>query len=160
MTDWRADKTRVHFGTEWDGLVVDVGTKERAHLIAAAPELLVPGKEDEVGGGGAQHLHEGPAPDEGEGHGAGSEQRQIRGEEAAVILARREKNGGEVASEKDEACNDLGAVKSGQYEDVYTPSVRILFDNHPKKEDIPESKPKSKKKKKWKFKNFITTTKS
>ncbi|MCK5339379.1 MAG: cbb3-type cytochrome oxidase assembly protein CcoS [Bacteroidales bacterium] len=54
----------------------------------------------------------------------------------------------------------IWSVKSGQYEDVYTPSVRILFDNHPKKEDIPESKPKSKKKKKWKFKNFITTTKS
>ena len=54
----------------------------------------------------------------------------------------------------------IWSVKSGQYEDVYTPSVRILFDNHQKKEDIPEKKPKSKKKKKWKFKNFITTTKS
>ena len=54
----------------------------------------------------------------------------------------------------------IWSVKSGQYEDTYTPSVRILFDDHPKKEDIPENKPKSKKKKKWKFKNFITTTKS
>lgn len=28
----------------------------------------------------------------------------------------------------------LWAVKSGQYEDDYTPSIRILFDNKPKDE--------------------------
>lgn len=36
------------------------------------------------------------------------------------------------------------AMKSGQFDDDYTPSVRILFDNHPKKsiKDQP-TKPKS-----------------
>ncbi len=29
----------------------------------------------------------------------------------------------------------LWAVKSGQYEDRYTPSVRILFDDEPEKKD-------------------------
>ncbi|MEO8514999.1 MAG: cbb3-type cytochrome oxidase assembly protein CcoS [Ignavibacteria bacterium] len=29
----------------------------------------------------------------------------------------------------------LWAVRSGQYEDKYTPSVRILFDDEEKKED-------------------------
>lgn len=32
----------------------------------------------------------------------------------------------------------IWSVKSGQYDDEYTPSVRILFDN--KKEDIEEEK--------------------
>lgn len=36
----------------------------------------------------------------------------------------------------------LWAVKSGQYDDDYTPSVRILFDNNPAKEN-PTSKTNS-----------------
>lgn len=36
----------------------------------------------------------------------------------------------------------IWSVKSGQYEDDYTPSVRILFDDHPK-----ENKEESEKKK-------------
>ncbi len=36
------------------------------------------------------------------------------------------------------------AMKSGQFDDDYTPSVRILFDNHPKKSIKDQStKPKS-----------------
>lgn len=32
----------------------------------------------------------------------------------------------------------LWAVKSGQYEDRYTPSVRMLFDDEKKKEEKPK----------------------
>ncbi|NVJ87345.1 MAG: cbb3-type cytochrome oxidase assembly protein CcoS [Algoriphagus sp.] len=35
------------------------------------------------------------------------------------------------------------AVKSGQFEDDYTPSVRILFDNHKKTSKHQPIKPKS-----------------
>ncbi|TFV97091.1 cbb3-type cytochrome oxidase assembly protein CcoS [Algoriphagus kandeliae] len=35
------------------------------------------------------------------------------------------------------------AVKSGQFEDDYTPSVRILFDNHKKPNKNQPIKPKS-----------------
>lgn len=28
-------------------------------------------------------------------------------------------------------------IKSGQYDDTYTPSVRMLFDDKPKKENVP-----------------------
>lgn len=38
----------------------------------------------------------------------------------------------------------LWSVKSGQYEDEYTPSVRILFEDNPSKQDPPEKRPKSK----------------
>jgi cbb3-type cytochrome oxidase maturation protein len=39
-------------------------------------------------------------------------------------------------------------IRSGQYEDTYTPSVRMLFDDQPKKKEIEsvqsdKSKPKS-----------------
>ena len=34
----------------------------------------------------------------------------------------------------------LWAVKSGQYKDTYTPSVRVLFDDHNKEIKDPESK--------------------
>jgi cbb3-type cytochrome oxidase maturation protein len=54
----------------------------------------------------------------------------------------------------------IWSVKSGQYEDGYTPSVRILFDDQPSKQTPPEKKSKTKTRKKWKFKNFTTTTKS
>ena len=40
----------------------------------------------------------------------------------------------------------IWSVKSGQYEDDYTPSVRILFDDQPK-ENKEESKKKKNKKK-------------
>ena len=54
----------------------------------------------------------------------------------------------------------IWSVKSGQYEDEYTPSVRILFDDQPGKQNPPKKKSKTKTHKKWKFKNFTTTTKS
>lgn len=31
-------------------------------------------------------------------------------------------------------------MKSGQYDDVYTPSVRILFDSKPKKDEVKTEK--------------------
>jgi len=37
----------------------------------------------------------------------------------------------------------IWAVKSGQYEDIYTPSVRILFDDPPVKE-VEETKKRKK----------------
>jgi cbb3-type cytochrome oxidase maturation protein len=36
----------------------------------------------------------------------------------------------------------LWAVKSGQYKDTYTPSVRILFDEEDKKEEKNKSRTK------------------
>ncbi|TPE45905.1 cbb3-type cytochrome oxidase assembly protein CcoS [Pontibacter mangrovi] len=36
----------------------------------------------------------------------------------------------------------LWAVKSGQYEDDYTPAVRMLFENEPSKATKHEAKPK------------------
>lgn len=38
----------------------------------------------------------------------------------------------------------LWSVKSGQYEDEYTPSVRILFEDKPGKQDTLKKSPKSK----------------
>jgi len=38
----------------------------------------------------------------------------------------------------------LYAVRSGQYDDTYTPSVRMLFDDELVKEDKPKSKKESK----------------
>ena len=35
----------------------------------------------------------------------------------------------------------IWSVKNGQYEDDYTPSVRILFEDKPKKEKEPKEKP-------------------
>lgn len=56
----------------------------------------------------------------------------------------------------------IWSVKSGQYEDSYTPSVRILFDDvkqiQPKPNKAKKNKPKPKNRKRWKFKSFITTT--
>lgn len=34
----------------------------------------------------------------------------------------------------------LWAIRSGQYDDDYTPSVRMLFENEPAKTAIPQSK--------------------
>jgi cbb3-type cytochrome oxidase maturation protein len=34
------------------------------------------------------------------------------------------------------------AVKSGQYDDLETPAVRILFDDEPKKTDEPDAAPR------------------
>lgn len=39
----------------------------------------------------------------------------------------------------------IWSVKSGQYEDDYTPSVRILFDDEVKTEEKPEAKSSEKK---------------
>ncbi len=39
----------------------------------------------------------------------------------------------------------IWSVKSGQYEDDYTPSVRMLFDNTTKQEDIQETQNKTQK---------------
>ena len=53
------------------------------------------------------------------------------------------------------------AVRSGQYEDDYTPSVRILFDDEPppnSSEKEPETQNKSKKNSKWNRKDFSMTT--
>lgn len=36
----------------------------------------------------------------------------------------------------------IWSVKSGQYEDDYTPSIRILFDDKPKKQEEPEEETK------------------
>lgn len=36
----------------------------------------------------------------------------------------------------------IWSVKSGQYEDDYTPSIRILFDDKPKKQEKPAVKTK------------------
>ncbi len=47
----------------------------------------------------------------------------------------------------------IWAVKSGQYEDDYTPSVRMLFDNEPTHQN-------QKNHNLWNSKNFHTTTKS
>lgn len=41
----------------------------------------------------------------------------------------------------------IWSVKSGQYEDDYTPSVRILFDDKPKEEKKKEEKSETKTKK-------------
>ena len=38
----------------------------------------------------------------------------------------------------------LYAVRSGQYDDTYTPSVRMLFDDELVKEDKPKSKDQNK----------------
>ncbi len=38
----------------------------------------------------------------------------------------------------------IWSVKSGQYEDDYTPSVRILFDDHPKKDTLESEQKKDK----------------
>lgn len=35
----------------------------------------------------------------------------------------------------------IWAMKSGQYEDTFSPSVRILFDGKKKKKDNPEEQP-------------------
>lgn len=39
----------------------------------------------------------------------------------------------------------IWSVKSGQYEDDYTPSVRMLFDNTTKQKDIQETQNKTQK---------------
>ena len=43
----------------------------------------------------------------------------------------------------------LWAVKSGQYEDDYTPSVRMLFDDTPKRNSNSDNKIDNLKSKKW-----------
>jgi cbb3-type cytochrome oxidase maturation protein len=54
----------------------------------------------------------------------------------------------------------IWSVRSNQYEDDYTPSVRMLFDNTTIQETKQETNNKTKKKQIiWNFKNFSTTTK-
>jgi cbb3-type cytochrome oxidase maturation protein len=52
----------------------------------------------------------------------------------------------------------IKAVKSGQYDDDYTPSVRMLFDDELRKTKT-ELTTDEKQLKLWKCNNFITTTK-
>jgi len=54
----------------------------------------------------------------------------------------------------------IWSVKSNQYEDDYTPSVRMLFDNTTIQETKKETNKNAKKNKIiWNYKNFSTTTK-
>ena len=54
----------------------------------------------------------------------------------------------------------IWSVRSGQYDDDYTPSVRMLFDNYKPDEELSQSEPATKSENKTKPLNQINSNKS